>query len=780
MAEIFHMKGPKIDGERKPIPFPSRADLVEGLDEKIEEATGGASGAGETSAGLVKLYSTTGNNTDGAMTQAAMTQALQNKVGVNDTISGSKVIMGGGSSLQETGVAKLYSGTGSNTDGSITQAGITNLLNDKVGTNDTISSAKIIMTGGATLQESWNSGGGGSDTLVLSDVSGDVKVGETNTFAIATTSSETITVVSSDTSIATVSLSNKTVTVTGVSLGHTTITVTVGSLTATYTAIVSKTKVTIPTVTNTAKTYTGESQSPTITNEPASAVATCTGRSAAGAGNYTLTYELTDVNRYEWADNTTGAKTFSWSIAKATVTVPTVTNTSKTYTGEEQSPTVTDEPSSAIATCTGKTGTTAGDYTLSYDLNDKDNSEWADGTTAAKTFSWNIAKAASTLALSESSGAVNKTLQKTFTITESGDGTISVSSGNTSIATVSLNNKTVTITGVAIGTATITVSQAAGTNYLAPTSQTYTVTVNPNVGASLNVTSWDAISDVSKLGTGDTYWDVGDRKQITLNGKIGNQLTLTNQSLCVFILHFNYAMNGTAENNIIWGGFKSALTGGKDVALVDAKYNTSVTDGTICFNMNHRGQTTTSGSAGYYNTNYGGWKGSDLRYDILGATSTQPSQYNQSKTSSNVGYDATAATLTSPKSDTLLAALPSDMRNALRLWTRWVDAVGNSSNVDANIKSTVDAVTLLAEFEVQGSRSYANDYEKNHQKQMAYYAAGNGKVRYKHSDTSSAVSWWCASPFYSDTNSFCNVNTSGGADFHFARNSYALVPAFKT
>ncbi len=120
------------------------------------------------------------------------------------------------------------------------------------------------------------------------------------------------------------------------------------------------------------------------------------------------------------------------------------------------------------------------------------------------------------------------------------------------------------------------------------------------------------------------------------------------------------------------------------------------------------------------------------------------------------------------------------MRNALRLWTRWVDAVGNSSNVDANIKSTVDAVTLLAEFEVQGSRSYANDYEKNHQKQMAYYAAGNGKVRYKHSDTSSAVSWWCASPFYSDTNSFCNVNTSGGADFHFARNSYALVPAFKT
>ena len=73
MAQTMHMKGPKVNGERKPVNFPTTADLVDGLDEKIEEATGGASGAGETSAGLVKLYSTTGNNTDGAMTQAAMT-----------------------------------------------------------------------------------------------------------------------------------------------------------------------------------------------------------------------------------------------------------------------------------------------------------------------------------------------------------------------------------------------------------------------------------------------------------------------------------------------------------------------------------------------------------------------------------------------------------------------------------------------------------------------------------------------------------------------------------
>lgn len=295
MSQIFHMKGPKKEGQRNNVLFPTKADLVEGLNEKLEEATGGVSAAtaDEQGAGLVKLYSTTGNNTDGTITQAAITTALsglsttvsglstalQNKVGVNDTISSDKINVGGGSTLADYDMVKLYSTTGSNTNGAINQAAMTNLLNGKVGTSDTISSAKVVMAGGSTLQESWNAGGGGggSDTLALSETSGEIKVGKTGTFAIATTSNEPINVVSSDTSIATVSLSGTTATVSGLSVGHTTITVTVGNLTATYTAIVSKTKVTIPTVTNTSKTYTGEAQSPTVTNEPSSTVATCTG-----------------------------------------------------------------------------------------------------------------------------------------------------------------------------------------------------------------------------------------------------------------------------------------------------------------------------------------------------------------------------------------------------------------------------------------------------------------------------------------------------------------------
>ena len=142
----------------------------------------------------------------------------------------------------------------------------------------------------------------------------------------------------------------------------------------------------------------------------------------------------------------------------------------------------------------------------------------------------------------------------------------------------------------------------------------------------LNNNSWNIISAISKSGTGDTFWDVGDCKAITLNGNIGDYLTLSNTTLYVFILDFNHPINkSTADNNIIWGGFKTALTDGKDVALCDSGYYTNRTSGKY-FNMNH---VQVNGSV--LNTNYGGWKGCDFRYDILGATSTAPSPYNSAE-----------------------------------------------------------------------------------------------------------------------------------------------------
>ena len=113
------------------------------------------------------------------------------------------------------------------------------------------------------------------------------------------------------------------------------------------------------------------------------------------------------------------------------------------------------------------------------------------------------------------------------------------------------------------------------------------------IGATLNDTTWENISKVSIAGTGDTYWDVGDCKAVTLNGKIGDHLTLSNTTLYVFILDFNHPINKTtADNNIIFGGFKTALIGGVDVALCDSGYGSGKASGKY-FNLNHTQVNTT-------------------------------------------------------------------------------------------------------------------------------------------------------------------------------------------
>lgn len=533
---------------------------------------------------------------------------------------------------------------------------------------------------------------------------------------------------------------------------------------------IARKAVTAPALTNTEKTYDGTEQSPTILPYDTDAIIVGGDTAATTAGTKTITFTLSSAN-YIWNDETTGVKTATWVILPMAVSIPTLTNTTFTYDGTEHAPTITyDQDWVTVGGTTAATN--AGTQTVTFTLNNQ-SLKWSDETTGQKTGTWSIAKAAGSVTLSKSTISLNTSqLTDTFTVTRTGDGAISVTSSDDTIATATISGTTVTVTAVATGNVTVTVSVAEGTNWLATTDATCAVAVQliPTV---LNDATWAQISEVAQAGTGENYWDIGDVKMVPLNGKIGDNFTASNLSLGVFILDFNHVDNNVAENNIIFGGFKSALSGGKDVALIPGKYSPDddwncYTDGTKYFNMNH-----------WSNLNYGGWKGSDLRYDILGATSTAPSGYGAEKQTSCVGYNATAATLTSPKADTFLAALPSDLRSKIRLHKHYVDNKGNASNVDANVTAVTDAVFLLAEFEVFGSITHANQYENNHQAQMKYYANGNAKVKYKHNSISTAVYWWGCSPSRVGMEGFVRVNDNGSITGSRAYVALGLAPAFK-
>ena len=425
-------------------------------------------------------------------------------------------------------------------------------------------------------------------------------------------------------------------------------------------------------------------------------------------------------------------------------------NGTLTYNGNSQSPTWNNYNTTQLTLGGTTSGTNAGSYNATF--TPKADYRWSDGTTSAKTIAWSIGKAAGSLTLSASSVTLNTSnLTKTVTVTRAGNGTITATSSNTGVATASVNGTTITISHVnkTTGSATITVSVAAGTNHTAPANKTIAVTAQ-FVSTTLNDNDWATISDVAAAGTGANYWDVGDCKAITVSGTVGTQSI--SGTYYVYILGF--AHNG-ATGTIDFGTFKTSANGGTDICLIDGNYGSNSTNGTKYFNMNHSS-----------NTNSGGWNGCDLRYDVLGSTNTNDS-------------NATTTTATSPVSGTLMAALPSDLRAVMKPMTIYTDNTGGSSNSASNVTTSIDYLPLLAEFEIFGSRTYANSSEQNYQAQYAYYSAGNSKVKYRHSATSSTAYWWERSPSYSGSYSFCIVNTSGNANDYNARYSRGLAPAFR-
>lgn len=438
-----------------------------------------------------------------------------------------------------------------------------------------------------------------------------------------------------------------------------------------------------------------------------------------------------------------------------------------TYNGNSQTPSWSNYNSAQLTLGGTTSGTNATSYNATF--TPKADYMWSDGSTTAKTVSWSIGKAAGSMTLSASAVTLNSAaLTAEVTVTRPGDGAITASSSNTGVATVSVSGNKVTIKHVnqTTGTATITIKVAAGTNHTAPANKTVAVTAQfmPTKKA-LNDQTWAEIRQVSDAGQGSSYWSVGDRKAVLVNGTVGT--LAVNQTLYVYILGFNH--NSAKEGNgIQFGTFKTALSGGTDVCLVDGSYNSYKTDGSKIFNMNHWG-----------NYNYGGWKACDLRYDILGSTNKAPVNYGKARATSDTGYDAPTNTATSPVANTLMAALPADLRAVMKPITKYTDNKGNSSDVAANVTSSLDYLPLLAEQEIfGGNRTYSNQYEKNSQVQYAYYSAGNSKVKYRYSATGSTADWWERSPYYNGNNTFCIVTTGGTANYHGARTSNGLAPAF--
>ena len=290
--------------------------------------------------------------------------------------------------------------------------------------------------------------------------------------------------------------------------------------------------------------------------------------------------------------------------------------------------------------------------------------------------------------------------------------------------TASVVSGIATIGNVGYGTWTVT----AGSN-------TKTIEVREfkqyKVFATLNEYSWAEISAISQSGDAANLFSVGDTKSIVLNGTVGNT-TFDNVKIDAYILGINHNAEIEGSNRI---HFCIGKVSDKTVGLVDNQYGGYPMTSSGYFSMSY----------GSSDTNSGGWNGCYMRNSVM---------------------------------QWIKNVLPTDLQSVLKTVTKYTDNTGGGSNNSSYVTATTETVCLEAEFEVQGTRTYANSYEQNKQKQYDYYKNGNSKIRYKYNSTNDAAWWWNRSPYYGMSSDFCIVNDGGLTGAYRSRYCAMVAPCF--
>lgn len=272
---------------------------------------------------------------------------------------------------------------------------------------------------------------------------------------------------------------------------------------------------------------------------------------------------------------------FNVAVVRKQIPIPIVSNTSKTYNGAVQHPTVEGEPASTYATRSGNysaTNASATPYTFTYTLTDTSLYEWDDGTSDPKSFTWTMSQATGTITLSKSTTSIdNVSTYDTITITNPSGGTLSVvTNTNSTICTTSINGTTLTITktGSKSGTAVITVASAATTNYTASTAQiTVTITHYRTMTVKIDQSNSNPAScctyydDATSMTAGSADWDTffghypclmaGGVEGVKLNPNNydkdinGNSVTINSGSNDVMVAFPRRGLNISTSGNVI-------------------------------------------------------------------------------------------------------------------------------------------------------------------------------------------------------------------------------------
>ena len=450
------------------------------------------------------------------------------------------------------------------------------------------------------------------------------------------------------------------------------------------------------------------------------------------------------TKNYQWSGGDTSAKVVKWMIAKAantfsvapsgaqsvdvgdTVVIQVMSNSDAQIAATADNPAsveVTADAANRRVTIKG-----VGQGSANVTISSRGSANYVD---ASAVVGVNVRRKTPSLSISPSGNqSISIGGSKQIAVTTNSDGAVSARSSVPGVATASASGKSATISGASVGSAVITISVAQTTKYNAASATVSVSVVKPTVANS----TWDEIRAISDAGTAASYFDIGDTKRITINGAVqGFALSV---AVDAFIIGFNHNSAREGNNRI---HFLIGKIEGKDVALCDGR---SLTDSKFYMNPSR--------------SNAGGWNGSYMRRTLLGNSGTP----------------------TKPPANSLLAALPSDLRAVMKPVTKYTDNTGGGSDIASYVTATTDYLFLLSGFEVSGMKGAANSAEVNYQKQYDYFRAGNSCVAYNHIDAAQAVMWGERSPRCNTNDGFCVVRNDGINSQTLADFSGGVRPGF--
>ena len=501
-------------------------------------------------------------------------------------------------------------------------------------------------------------------------------------------------------------------------------------------------------------TYTGLAQSPTWTGYDPNKLSMTGDTSKVNAGNYTTTF--TPKPGCVWWDGTAESKNASWSISEAAIAIPTAEDTELDYTGASQHPEWENYDPDKITIGGDTAATDEGEYQTTF--TPKENYQWTDSTTETKTISWIIKAGQISVPTVSGTLTYNGTSQSpvwsgydTTKMTIGGQ-TAGVNAGAyTATFTPKTNYEWTDGTKAAkevvwnIGKAVPVLTVSPTSVELTSDSDTKTSAVTYNGDGTLSVQSQSSgIATATISGTTVTIKGVstGDTT-VTVNASAGANYQAKSASISVSATMSTFATdswetiaavaeNGTASQFYNIGDTKNITISGVGTITLE------IAD----FDHDYLSGSTSASKAGI----------SMITRDLLPNT-------RQMDSSNTIVGGFPASALYDYLNGTILNALPSDLRSALKTTYKWYGTGNNTTNGQWHGSK----VWIPLEYEMFGTTTYApaTEHTTGNARKYPIFTDNASRVKKLNNGSGDANSYWEASPDASDMFFFCRVDSDG-------------------